>query len=284
MINERLKKFNFTSILLFLCINTIFAQNKISELNRYKSVTLKSEILKVERTIYIYLPKSYNNSEEKYPVHYVTDGPATSNIFADLLSLHAFVGSMPEGIVVGLSSENRENNMNIMSDNSELYLKFLKEEVLPFVDNNYRTNSFKSINGHSLGGGFALYTFLKNMDIFKLCIAGSPYPVNELLKIENKSDNTKTGYIYASFGEKENIDDGEFSSFQSYIRTNYKNNIENNINIQSEESHISNLAVNFQKGLEYFYSDWKFSLPENLETSIDVVLNNQLMFLNFQVD
>ena len=274
MVNEKLKKFSLGSILFFLCINSIFAQSKISDFNRYKSVILKSEILKVDRIIYIYLPKSYNNSNKKYPVHYVTDGPSTSNVFADLLSLHAYVGSMPEGIIIGLSSKNRENNMDIMSDNRERYLKFLIEEVSPFVDNNYRTNSFKSINGHSLGGGFALYTFLKNKDIFKFCIAGSPYPVNKLLSIKNQSDNLNTSYLYASFGEKENIDHTEFSNFQSYIDINYKNNIEYNINIHSGESHISNLAVNFQKGLEYFYSDWKFNLPESLETSIDVLLKN----------
>jgi len=274
-----------------LCIIILWAQIVFSQdyPDKFLNGTIdgiQSEILQENKTIFIYLPNNYSDTKKLYPVHYITDGPSTSNIFYNLLHLHSSAGNMPEGIVVGLSSDNRNNNLHIKKDGKK-YLKFIEKELIPYINNNYRTNSFKSINGHSLGAGFAIYAFFTKTDIFNLCIAGSPYFLEDLLTNINNKDNKKElsnrRYLYSSIGTNNDIAKPQFLAFRDKINQHNFQFLESSFKINSGESHISNIAVNFQKSLESFYSDWKFSLPDTLKQPIDILLKNHYEQLSEKV-
>src|SRR5690606_515540 len=53
-------------------------------------------------------------------------------------------------------------------------LRMLREELIPWVDANYRTNSYKILVGHSLGGLFTINTLITEPDAFDAYVAISP--------------------------------------------------------------------------------------------------------------
>lgn len=54
------------------------------------------------------------------------------------------------------------------------FLRVLKEEIIPFVDANYRTLPDRGIIGHSLGGLFAFYALFEAPGLFRRYAALSP--------------------------------------------------------------------------------------------------------------
>lgn len=271
---------------IIICVQIAFSQDYQDKFLNGKIDRIQSEILKQNKMVFIYLPNNYSTSDKLYPVHYITDGPATSNMFYNLLHLHSSAGNMPEGIVVGLSSDNRGVNLHIKKEGKK-YLKFIEKELIPFINKNYRTNSFKSINGHSLGAGFAIYAFFNKLDIFNLCIAGSPFPLNGLLtNMSNNYDSDELlnkRYLFSSIGTKNDIGQQQFLAFRDRISQYNYQFLESSFRINSGENHISNIAVNFQKGLESFYSNWKFSLPDTLKHPIDILLKKHYEKLSKKV-
>jgi len=89
--------------------------------------------------------------------------------------------AMPNMIVVGLPGlqngyvpkkyEERGEN----PEQGDLSLKFFKEELIPFVDKSYRTNKFRVLYGHSVGGLFTMYALFNYSDLFTAYIASSPW-------------------------------------------------------------------------------------------------------------
>jgi hypothetical protein len=237
--------------------------------------TLHSHILDQDRTLFIALPSDYDTSTRSYPVHYVTDAPVTWNVFQSLLRLHASVDAMPEGIVVGLQSDGRETHLHA-ERGAEPYLAFLEQEVMPFVDSEYRTLPFRSIVGHSLGGGFALYAFLSRPDLFTLCIAGSPYPLEALTPMTGQIQIPDTlsprRSVYSAIGTEEDVAESTFTAFRSAFLDAAPETVSGVFRIHDGETHLSNLAVTFQRGLQTVCHDWRFELPDTLNAPVDTLI------------
>ena len=54
-----------------------------------------------------------------------------------------------------------------------LIIKFLREELIPYIDKNYNTQSFRILEGHSTSGTFTL-RHSQNTTLFDAFIAVSP--------------------------------------------------------------------------------------------------------------
>ena len=174
--------------------------------------------------IVVYLPKSYNPKDSKrYPVIYQLDGNYYGKTTAILMANFSCTGAVSsEAIVVGIGYyydgwfDKRERDYiyagaiireaitgNHSTNKGLLFYYFLKKELIPFIDSQYKTdnNRFgRTLMGHSLGGYFTLFVMFynyyevavdKNTDTpsFRNFIAASPVVVNEwryLLLLEEK--------------------------------------------------------------------------------------------------
>lgn len=126
------------SIIIGLSIN-LFSQEFPDEFCSCEKQTINSETLNQERTLFIYLPTDYyKDTVRTYPVHYVSDAPATSGLYFDLIRLHTKTNTVPKSIVIGLSSDGRNENFDLYG-NAGVYLEFIQNEVISFVDQRYRT-------------------------------------------------------------------------------------------------------------------------------------------------
>ena len=92
------------------------------------------------------------------------------------------------------------------------FLRFLKQELIPLIDQEYRTDPAKRILvGHSHGGGFALFAMLQEPELFRTYIASSPsldYADNFLFMLESeyaKKHKTLHAQVYLSAGELEQV-------------------------------------------------------------------------------
>ncbi len=233
---------------------------------------IKSEVLHSDRLLFIYLPDNYDKDTTKsYPVHYLTDAPISSNIYFDLLRLHGVMNYVPQCIVVGLSSNDRNYNLS-PDQGAAKYLEFIKNEAIPYIEKNYRTKSFKVLSGHSLGGDFVIYTMLKNPSLFNAYIAGSPGPIEPIMKLLDKNELITSTldyqFFYTSIGSLDNTDTTVFNKFKEKLKANITNPIDCNFDIHDGENHISNIVINFQTGINKLYKDWKFILPDRLDRPI----------------
>lgn len=153
-------------------------------------VTLKSPALGEERTVFVLAPPSYDRSDRRYPVVYFTDGEQTLPLLATAARFLADAGRMPEAILVGLSHPDRARDLTpthgkLLQDGgvavpyetsggADRFLAFLAQDLVPWVDRSYRTEPFRILAGHSLGGLFALYAAASRPGLFQAAIAASP--------------------------------------------------------------------------------------------------------------
>lgn len=184
----------------FLCFSLLLvftsktnAQEKITVGEKQ---TLFSKILNENREIWVHLPKTYNDSSinpAKYPVIYLLDGEINFEYYAgmtDFLSKAPYA-DIPECIVVGIKNTERTRdltptksqkkspvnpNLTLFADSGggENFVKFIQEELKPFIEKNYRTQNYSFLVGHSFGGLFAISTFLTHPEYFNAYVANDP--------------------------------------------------------------------------------------------------------------
>ena len=152
------------------------------------------------RKMQIYLPKSYNKTEDRYyPTIYMMDG---QNLFtmktgsqihwnvAETVNELVKNNYIDEVIVVGIyNSRNRTNEYvpyNIPDSRggkqgrggeAAKFASFLVDEIIPYIDFNYRTKpdrENRAIIGSSFGGIFSLWTALNYSEKFSMVGAMSP--------------------------------------------------------------------------------------------------------------
>lgn len=144
---------------------------------------IRSEILKEDRTYFVYTPEDYDLEKKKsYPVLYVLDGDEYFWLAASAVRYLANRGFMPQTIVVGIDNSNhRDRDLTPTKDDysptgggAEEFLAFMKNELMPEVKKTYRTQPHQTIFGASYGGLFALYVLYNHPDTFDNYLAVSP--------------------------------------------------------------------------------------------------------------
>ncbi len=147
--------------------------------------SLFSKVLKENRPLSIYLPPSYfANEQQKFPVLYILDGDYNFQYVTGLIELQSSISEdIPEMIVVGISgkgSTTYKKNCKPNVENSEAggnadnVAIFIKEELIPYIDSQYKAADYKILSGHSVGGLFIVNTALKHPELFDNYIAISP--------------------------------------------------------------------------------------------------------------
>lgn len=197
---------NNVLILLFVFTGfSAFAQEPEFSVPDLKTHYIKSKFVDQEFKILVSMPVIHDEESERFPVLYCTD----ANFFypRDITFLLQGGGEVPRFILVGigypgkhyLSSANlRARDLTPVEDvlkmpppenfirdvlvpkgkkygGAQEFLKFIRQELIPFIDKNYPTlTSDRGYCGHSLGGLFGLFVLFNKPDTFNKYIIGSP--------------------------------------------------------------------------------------------------------------
>jgi predicted alpha/beta superfamily hydrolase len=212
-------------VLILLGINFIFGQiEKIKPFSIGEIVTLHSTILSENRILNIVLPEAYEtNQNEKYSVIYLLDGSTNEDILhvSGLVQFFNLQFKMPKCIIVGISNVDRKRDFTFpttikkdkedypTTGGSEKFIRFLEEELIPYVNSNYHTNGTSYLLGQSLGGLLATEILIKKPYLFTHYLITSPslwwnnQSILEVAKKEfEKKDYSKT-YVYLAVGQLE---------------------------------------------------------------------------------
>ena len=150
-----------------------------------------SQIIDDDFYLYISLPDDYDKSDKKYPVLYLLDGDVAFGMAASIARYLQFGNAIPELIIVGIgygALKKSEGNMRSRDQTissrrgrpgmggAPKFREFLKEELIPYIENTYRTvPDDRTISGYSLGSLFAIYTLFTEPGLFNRYIIGSPH-------------------------------------------------------------------------------------------------------------
>lgn len=210
-----------------LSISVISAQ----ELAKVEVKELDSQFFPFKRTILIYTPDRYDeHTQSEYDVIYVFDSQTRSNF--DLVHGLMHYGCQVEGedvhpfIVVGVTSPylpefNYDRNRDFYSMPVNIpkpeampdgygcnpkFKKFIKDELIPYINHTYRTTGHTLAVGHSLSASFIIDA-MTTEDMFDDYIAISPnLEWDDSLwgkALMNYDFNTgKPGYIFMSMANE----------------------------------------------------------------------------------
>jgi predicted alpha/beta superfamily hydrolase len=159
--------------------------SKFSTYSDFQIIEINSNILNQKRKLYVSLPESYNE-KIKYPVIYVTDAHSLRHfeIVKQTIRQQSNFLNFPECIVIGIYhiGENRNDELDITySEKGQKFKNYIFDEVIPIVDKNYSTSSFKAIFGHSNGAEYNHYLMFEKNNPFDAFINIS----ENLIDLEN---------------------------------------------------------------------------------------------------
>lgn len=188
---NRLTNGLYLLILVLIFSEIGYTQNIISttEINNFslyntKAEYITSEIVADSFFILISVPDGYSSNEKRFPVLYVLDGDIAYGMGTSISRYLQIGNNIPDLIVVGIgygsltksSAEKRRRDYRPTEiGGAENFLRFLDEELIPYIDSKYRTiPGDRTINGYSLGGLFSLYALFTRPESFNNYIIGNP--------------------------------------------------------------------------------------------------------------
>jgi len=209
-----------------------------------------SNHLDSKRSAIVWMPPGYKrirNAHKRYPVLFMHDGqniidPKTSFAGRDwrvdeTVSKLSKAKKMKEIIVVGIY--NTPDRMDEYSDSKkgEQYLKFIVNELKPFIDSNYRTlrqRENTAIMGSSMGGLISFIACWRYDNVFSMagCMSSSFYHDEEkIFDMINENNRPKNNIkFYIDHGE-----DGLIRGQRMYVK-------------------LTELGYVIGKDLDYFYA------------------------------
>ncbi|MEI9957237.1 MAG: alpha/beta hydrolase-fold protein [Ferruginibacter sp.] len=261
-------------------------------LAQYPEVTLHgSEIRTItsaivagqEYQLQISLPGGYKNSNKKYPVIYVMDSQWDFPLVTSIYGQQYFDGFIPEVIIVGVTWEGNHPNPDSLrardytptmesrlpqSGGADKFLSFMKDELFPFIESNYKADSEnRTLVGCSLGGLFTLYTLFTHTDMFTGYAAASPaigWDKEVLYKYEKifvEKKLTKPVRVYMTVGD---VERGKpvFEKFAGFMQNRNYSNVKLKSKVLENTGHSGTKSETYTRGLQFVFEKNKLRLIE----------------------
>ncbi|MEO0419082.1 MAG: alpha/beta hydrolase-fold protein [Pseudomonadota bacterium] len=230
------------------------------------------------------LPPGYNkaeNADRQYPVIYFNDATYTWLTAVGVTSFAFHTDVYEKAILIGISHAVGEKSQlsrtrdytptdspstRYKSGGAKQYLTFLKDEVLPFAETNYRADPDRRIlSGVSYGGLFGAYALLEEPGLFHDYILTSPslwHNDEVMFEMEEKSaasGKQLSGRVYFATGETEvpsispGFDDmvGQQKAFAEKLRSRGYPNLEVRDEIVEEGTHLTTYPIGLTRALRW---------------------------------
>jgi predicted alpha/beta superfamily hydrolase len=262
--------------------------------------TIQSAIIDgTEYEICVALPEGYEESEEKYPVVYMLGGYESFGLQLQTYQHLAFFKTIPRLILVGINYkfEDKEFYEGLddylyvrardftpthlsykqivekhgeefaefvpVSGGGEKFLRFIKEELIPFVESEYRADpNDRGIFGYSIGGLFTTYVLFNSPKIFNKIFIGSPAlwwddeSIYDFYKSENFAGIGYVVKVYLSVGGQEGpILRESWDNLRKYIMGKKNRKIRLISDILPGERHLTGLGLAHSRAFRRLYGE-----------------------------
>ncbi len=257
-----------------------------------------SEIMQQDFDIYVQLPLDYDPQREaRYPVLYATDGNRSFPMVANISTVLGFPDTgFPQIVVIGIAyridsmadwaawrtrdltptrNEQTEQywrdylfkatgnrDREIRTGGAARFLAFITDELIPFIESEYRVSpDDRALGGYSYGGLFTLYALFEKPGQFSRYFAGSPalgYDDGVLFRIEEKfasTDKELDGRLLISAGELEGEDTvGGVSRMAETLQSRNYAGLEVYAQVFEDEGHRSAYAASVMRAFTWLYA------------------------------
>lgn len=248
-------------------------------------VTLKSQVLGEDREIMISTPRDYDAGRARYPVLYVMDGAGDFYHAMGIVRNNGNYQMMPRMIVVGIPNTDRNRDLTpthtkLGGDGEERdnfgttggadqMLKFIRDELFPYVEGHYRTLPFRVLSGHSFGGLFATHAFLSQPDMFNafISISGSMWWDDEVLlkraeELFKEISYDRRFFHFSVGGEEHERQVAGNQQLYRLLREADPKGLTWHFSYMIGENHGSLGLPALDDGLRFIFSDW--AVPPNI--------------------
>jgi predicted alpha/beta superfamily hydrolase len=165
-----------------------------TEISIGRELSIDSKILGEARTIQVALPATYaeRHAYTRYPVLYLLDGQKFFQTVTGVVRHLASDASprVPDMIVVGVTSQQRVRDSSpthslkgprgmdepdyAPSGGADKFLRFLTDELAPFIDRSYSTSGYRVIVGYSFTGVPVMHAIFTRPQAFNAYLAIDP--------------------------------------------------------------------------------------------------------------
>ncbi len=246
----------------------------IEDVTLGRRMRMPSSSFGTERDFAIHLPDGYGDSQDRYPVLFVLGGDSYFVPFTGMAMYLASDGRMPEVIVVAVPigdwvgeftySEARDTAaVYASSGGAERLRRLLSDELIPHLDANYRTQPFRIVVGHSLGGLFAVETMTRYPGLFQVTIAISPsifYNEGEWvdgLSAFLQDQASFTHHLYLALADETRIAP-YMERAADVLGRHAPSGLSHYLQSFPDESHVSVAIPAFFQALKRVFSGWSF--------------------------
>lgn len=256
------------AIILPICI---IAQSSNRQIGLGEVRQFRSTILNENREIQIALPETYNRTTISYPVLFLLDGSShLLHASATVRFLAAARNRIPEMIIIALPNTNRNRDMT-PGTGAATFERVLAEEIIPWVEKNFRAAPERVVFGHSLSASFAVHAMLNRPDLFDAYIVTSaPVWRYEGLDADLKNGLARAAKagtsIFLSVGQHENKQLREgMRKFAATLTSASRGTAPTwSYADMKDEDHSSTPQRSLYNALEVRYARWRFPFFEEL--------------------
>ena len=236
---------------------------------------MESETIGRDYHLFVMLPDDYEqHPEQSYPTVYVLDGGALYPLLVAYYRYLNFGKEIPDAIVVGISygSDSYEGGNYRSTDytaetdereywgGADAFQRFLKVEMIPYVEDKFRSRPDRRIIfGQSIGGQFVLYTALTEPDLFWGHIASNPALHRNLpFFLQRHGPASSSGQLPRLFVASGSIDDPQFRVPALRWIEHWSDNDEAPWQLETMildgHSHMSAPPASFRQGMRWLFS------------------------------
>lgn len=270
-----------------------------------------------EYQLHIMLPGGYANSTKTYPVVYLMDSQWDFPLVTALYGEQYYDGFIPQMIIVGVTWGGKSPNPDSLrardytptnvtgtpqSGGADKFLSFMKEELFPFIEKNYRADrNDRTLVGCSLGGLFTMYALFTHPEMFQRYVAASPafmWDNDVLSQYEKKYAANKSNppaKLFMCVGGVERSVPG-FQKLAKQLNDRHYNQLQVESRVLENTGHSGTKGEGYARGLQFVFKKpslqlsstaldkytGKYQLPDGSTTEIKKE-NNQL-FLYFSTN
>lgn len=239
-----------------------------------RQLELFSEILNENRPLFVRTPYGYESGDEHYPVLYLLDGNAHFHHTTGTADYLAYSGRTPELIIVAIRNTDRNRDLTPPSTQqsdiedypthggADNFLRFISDELMPWVNRQYRTRSHSTLVGHSFGGLFALHALVTRPDVFDAYIAISPglqwddqRLVTQAARMFEDTPELMAD-LYMTVGNEGGALLGGVRKLAAVLDEYAPRDLRWAFRLMEEESHVSVALRSTRQGLEAVFDGW----------------------------
>lgn len=232
-----------------------------------KQFLIHSKAINEDRTIWVHTPPEYATSTDTYPVLYLLDGGSHFKYVSEMVDFLSdfetnFISKM---IIFAIPNTERGRDFtprfDVKENGANNFLNFIKDELVPYIDKNYRTQPYRILEAHSLGGLFGIYANENAPDLFQASIFISP-------ALTGDQNREKVMEDFVSYLKKNkqlsrkffvtiaNEDKQAINLLTKQLKTFAPKSFEWSYKEYKDENHFSVPYKSIYDGLRFIYKNW----------------------------